>query len=180
MVRSMHQLIYKIWLKDSMPSDFNLSALCLKKGDFTICAKYRGISLLPITYKVLTSVLCERLKPHAKTLIGAYKCGSDLASPYDSTHIDQIFTLCQILEKTHENQDKTDNIFVDFKAAFDSPVRDRIYNAMSELCFPSKLIRLCRMMLSNSCSSVKIGKELSEYFDTVRGFNNATPYRTTS
>ena len=33
LVRSMHQLIYRIWLEDSMPSDCNLSAPVLKKGD---------------------------------------------------------------------------------------------------------------------------------------------------
>ena len=155
MVRSMHQLIYRIWLEESMPSDWNLSALCpvLKKGDPTICANYRGISLLPIAYKVLTSVLCERLKPHAKALIGPYQCGF---RPGKST-IDQIFTLRQILEKRHENQDKTHHLFVDFKAAFDSPVRDRVYTAMSELGIPAKLIRLCRMTLSNSCSSGRKG-----------------------
>ena len=55
-----------------MPSDWNLSDLCpvLIKGYPTICANYRGISLLAIAYKVLTSILCQRLKPYAKALIG--------------------------------------------------------------------------------------------------------------
>ena len=40
LVGRMHQLIYKIWLEESMPNDWNLSVLCpvLKKGDPTICA----------------------------------------------------------------------------------------------------------------------------------------------
>ena len=42
---------------------------------------------------------------------------------------------------------------------------------MSELGIPAKLIRLCRMTLSNSCSSVKVGTDLSEPFGTVRGFS---------
>ena len=41
---------------------------------------------------------------------------------------------------------------------------------MSDLGIPAKLIRLCRMALSTSCSSVKMEKNLSEPFDTVRGF----------
>ena len=38
LLRRMHQLIYRIWLEESMPSDWNLSALCsvLKEGDLTI------------------------------------------------------------------------------------------------------------------------------------------------
>ena len=66
-------------------------------------------------------------------------------------------------------------IFVDFKAAFVSPVRDRVYSAMSELGIPTKLIRLCRMTLSNSCSSVKVGKDLSEPSDTMPGFRQGDP-----
>ena len=97
-----------------MSSDWNLSTLCpvLKKGDPTICANCRGISLLPIAYKVLSSALCERLKPQAKALIGSYQCGFRTGK----STIDQIFTLRQIMEKRHGNQ-----------------VRDRVYAAMSEL-----------------------------------------------
>ena len=123
---SMHQLIYRIWLEESMPSDWNLCVLCpvVKKGGPTICANYRDISLLPVAYKVLTSVLCERIKPHAKSVIGPYQCGF---RPVKST-IDQIFTLLQILQKRHENQDRTHNLLVDFNPAFDSSVRDREYD----------------------------------------------------
>ncbi|XP_060665791.1 uncharacterized protein LOC132798086 [Drosophila nasuta] len=119
LVGSMHQLISKIWLTESMPEDWNLSMICpiLKKGDATVRTNYRGISLLPVAYKVLTSVLCERLKPHAEALIGPYQCGF---RPGKST-VDQIFTLRQILEKSYENQIDTYHLFVDYKAAFDSP-----------------------------------------------------------
>ncbi|XP_049315624.1 uncharacterized protein LOC125779109 [Bactrocera dorsalis] len=104
LIRSMHQLLCKIWSDESMPNDWNLSVLCPihKKGDPTICANYRGISLLNIAYKVLSSVLCERLKPTVNKLIGPYQCGF---RPGKST-TDQIFTMRQILEKTL-NEDKT-------------------------------------------------------------------------
>ena len=46
---------------------------------------------------------------------------------------------------------------------------------MSELGIPAKLIRLCRMTLSNSRSVVKVGMDLSEPFDTVRGFRQGDP-----
>ena len=40
---SMHQLICRIWLEESMLSDWNLSALSsvLKKKEPTICANYK-------------------------------------------------------------------------------------------------------------------------------------------
>jgi sorting nexin-29 len=167
LVRSMHQLICNVWLAESMPNDWNLSMICpiLKKGDATQRTNYRGISLLPVAYKVLTSVMCERLKPYAEALIGPYQCGF---RPGRST-VDQIFTLRQILEKAYENQIDTYHLFVDFKAAFDSPRRGRLYATMSELGIPAKLVRLCSMTLSNTISSVKVGNDLSETFSTRRG-----------
>ena len=63
----------------------------------------------------------------------------------------------------------------DFKADFESSVRDRVYAGKSELGIPAKLIRLCTMALSNSCSSVKVGKDLFEPFDTVQGFRQSGP-----
>ncbi|XP_060665808.1 uncharacterized protein LOC132798106, partial [Drosophila nasuta] len=174
LIRCMHQLFCKIWVEDSMPNDWNLSVLCpvLKKGDPTICTNYRGISLIAISYKVLSSVICERLKPYTSTLIGPYQCGF---RPGKST-IDQIFTLRQILEKTHENGIDTHHLFVDYKAAFDSPTRERLYATMSEFGIPAKLIRLCRMTLSSTISSVKVGTNLSEPFNTVRGFRQGDPF----
>ena len=65
--------------------------------------------------------------------------------------------------------------FVDYKAAFDSPIRDRVFAAMSELGIPAKLISLCRTTLSNSRSSVKVGMDISEPFDTARGFRQGDP-----
>ena len=67
------------------------------------------------------------------------------------------------------------HLLVDFRAAFDSPVRYRVYTAMSELGIHAKLIRLCRMTLSSSCSSVKVGKDLSESFDTMRVIRQGDP-----
>ena len=126
----------------------------------------------PSPYRiVLTSILCERLKPNVKVLIGPYQYGFR----FGKSTIDQIFTLRQSLEKRHENQDRTHHLFVDFNAPFDSPVRDRVYAVMSELGIPPKLIRLYRMTLSSSYSSVKVGKYLSELFDTVRGLRQGDP-----
>ncbi|XP_054082672.1 uncharacterized protein LOC105219245 isoform X1 [Zeugodacus cucurbitae] len=123
LIRCLHQLLCRIWSEESMPDDWNLSVLCPihKKGDPTICANYRGISLLNIAYKVLSSVLCERLKPTVNKLIGPYQCGF---RPGKST-TDQIFTMRQILEKTHENRIDSHHLFVDFSSKFNQTVLGR-------------------------------------------------------
>jgi len=41
-----------------------------KKGDKTDCINYRGISLLPTTYKILSNILLSRLIPYAEEVLG--------------------------------------------------------------------------------------------------------------
>ena len=98
LVRCTHHLLCNIWSMESMPSDWSLSLLCpiLKKGDATICSNYRGISLLTIAY-ILSSVLCERLKPFVNNLIGSYHYDF---RPGKST-IDQIYATPNLGESGH-------------------------------------------------------------------------------
>jgi len=46
-----------------------------KKGDKTDCNNYRGISLLPITDRILSNILLSRLIPYAEEVIGDQQCG---------------------------------------------------------------------------------------------------------
>jgi len=66
-----------------------------KKGDKIDCNNYRGISLLPTTYKILSNILLSRLIPYAKEVIGDHQCGFRR----NRSTIDHIFCIRQILEK---------------------------------------------------------------------------------
>jgi len=46
-----------------------------KKGDKRECSNYRGISLLPATYKILSNILLSRLTRYAEEIIGDHQCG---------------------------------------------------------------------------------------------------------
>ena len=66
-----------------------------KKGDETDSSNYRGISLLPTTYKILSNILLPRLIPYAEGIIGDYQCGLR----HNESTSDHMFCICQILEK---------------------------------------------------------------------------------
>jgi hypothetical protein len=46
-----------------------------KKGDKTDCNNYRGISLLPTTYKILSNIMLSRLIPYGQEIMGDHQCG---------------------------------------------------------------------------------------------------------
>jgi len=69
-----HKLIVAIWKKEELPEEWKESIVVpiYKKGDKTYCNNYRGISLLPTTYKILSNILFSRLTPYAEEIIGEH------------------------------------------------------------------------------------------------------------
>jgi hypothetical protein len=88
------------------------------KGDKTDCNNYWGISLLLTAYKILSNILPARLTPYVKEVIGDHQYGF-----HHDRSTDQIFFICQILEKKCEYNGTVNQLFTDFKKAFNSVKR---------------------------------------------------------
>jgi len=95
-----HKLITCIWKKEELPEEWKelIIVPIHKKGDKTDCNNYRGISLLPTTYKILSNILLSRLIPYAKEIIGDHQCGFRR----NRLTIDHIFLIRQMREKKWE------------------------------------------------------------------------------
>jgi len=66
-----------------------------KKGDKRDCSYYRGISLLPTTYKISSNILLSRLIPYAEEIIGDHRRGFRR----NRSNTDHIYCIRQILEE---------------------------------------------------------------------------------
>jgi hypothetical protein len=63
--------------------------------------------------------------------------------------------LRQILENCNEFNITTHHLFIDFKAAYDAIIRNKVYVGTSELNFPTKFtltIVMCCVKIQNDCS----------------------------
>jgi hypothetical protein len=126
--RMTHELITEIWRTEIMPKEWSIAVICpiCKKNEKTICSNYRGISLLSVVYKVLSKILAKRLNPYTEEILGDYQCGFRR----DRSTTDQIFALKNILEKCNEYNIILHQLFTDFKQAYDSVIRNKLYSIM--------------------------------------------------
>ncbi len=162
-----HKLIVSIWSEERLPKEFKTSVICplFKKGCKLECKNYRGISLLPTAYKILSNILAARLEPLAEDFLQSYQAG--FRRGLSTT--DQIFCLRLITQKSYEMNTEVLNLFIDFKAAYDTIIREELWGIMVQFGFPNKLIRLLKATLQGVMCSVKIQGSLSRPFESTKG-----------
>jgi hypothetical protein len=69
---------------------------------------------------------------------------------------DQIFCIRQILEKKWEYNETVQQLFIDFKKAYDSLRRDVLYNVLVEFGVPMEVVRLVKLCLNEKQVGLKL------------------------
>ena len=120
-------------------------------AEIVYCSKYRGISLLPNTYKILSIFLQSKLTLYAEEITGENQRGFRR----NRSTTDHILCIRCILEKKWEYNEAVHQLFVDFKKAYDSVSKEvlYVYNILIEFVIPVKLIRLIKMCLNETSHS---------------------------
>ena len=136
-----------------------------KKGNKIDCSNYRSISFLPNTLEILCNILLSNLTPYAEEIIGDHQCGFRR----NRSTTDYIFCIRQILEKKWEHNEAVHQLFIDFKKAYDLGRREVLFNILMEFGVPMKLVRLIKMCLTETYSTFRVGKNLSDMFPIRNG-----------
>jgi hypothetical protein len=77
MTHRIQDLILNIWRSERMPNDWNKSIICpiYKKGEKSECSNYRGILLLNTVYKILVTVINNRVTTYTEDLLSQEQNG---------------------------------------------------------------------------------------------------------
>jgi len=70
-------------------------------------------------------------------------------------------------QKPKAYNEEVHQLFIDFKKAYDSIRREVLYKILIEFGVPRKIVRLIKMSLTETCSRVRVGKNVSDRF-TIR------------
>ena len=119
------------------------------------CSNYRVITLLNVTYKVLSGTLYNRSAEYAEEILGDSQCGFRT----NRSTIDHIFTIRQTQEKAYEYNIQLHNLYIDFKQALDSVNRSRMLNDLMLLGIPKKLTKLVGVTMAGSRATVRVGNQ---------------------
>lgn len=162
-----YKLILKIWREEKMPEDWKVGQIITihKKGNQQDCKNYRGITLLSTVYKILTTLIKNRLQETTVDKVGQYQFGFVKGR----STIDAIHTLKQCMEKSYRYQINLELLFIDFQQAFDSIHRSKLIEAMKVMEIPIKLRRLIAMTMDESKATVKTNCGESEEFKINTG-----------
>jgi len=159
-------------LRQQPPAEWRKTKLIVifKKGDPTCPGNYRPIAILPILYKLFSRILCERLQvylmPQQSVDQAAYRKGF-------STE-DHLFTVAQLIERSHEFNFNLWLGLVDFEKAFDMVEHTQLWETLLDQGVPQHYVLLLSLLYADQVATVQTDAR-SRSFKISRGVKQGDP-----
>jgi hypothetical protein len=128
------------WIYGDIPAEWTttIAITIHSKGDRNNPDNYRGISLLNTRHKIYSKIIAKRFRGIAEVLLleeqNGFRKGRSI--------MDCAFLASQIIEKHSEFNIPTYIAFIDFKKAFNSVDRDKLWTIMLSKGIPTHLITI--------------------------------------
>lgn len=136
-----------------------------KKGDLTSASNYRGITLMPIAAKIYNKLILNRIVPFLDPLLrrnqNGFRKGRGTLS--------QILSIRRILEEMRKLNKDVAICFVDFKKAFDSISRKRMFDIIKLYGVPDKIVSAIKALYTSTKAKVVSPDGDTEMFDIQAG-----------
>ena len=145
----------------------------LPKGDKPreFLKNWRPISLLNVTYKLISSVIATRMKKVMNLIISKTQTGF-LTNRYigESTRL-----IYDIMKHTEDEKINGLLMLIDFEKAFDSISWNFLYKSFEFFNFGENIIKWVKILNTNITASVQQCGFLSKPFDILRGCRQGDP-----
>uniref|UniRef100_A0A914XE14 Reverse transcriptase domain-containing protein n=1 Tax=Plectus sambesii TaxID=2011161 RepID=A0A914XE14_9BILA len=160
LVQPLCKLFNKCLSSNCIPAGFanSKTILLLKKGDLSLIANYRPISLLSTIYKTFTRVLTNRLESYLEDAQPVEQAGFRRGF----STMDHIQTLNELAEKCDEFHLPLFMLFIDFEKAFDSIKYGALYEALQRQSISEQAIQLLQTINENGRTTIHIKFDKTE------------------
>jgi hypothetical protein len=156
--------------QQTFPDEWSKAIICTihRKGAYNEPNNYRGISLLSCVSKIFTKILHDRLCTWAEEQNLRFEEQAGFRKGY-CTH-DNIFVLQSLVQKyVTKKRGRFYVLFIDFSKAFDSIPHDLLFYTLLQKGVHGKLFGTLKSMYSNLKSAVKVGHNVTNYFECLVG-----------
>lgn len=175
-VQEWGQIVSDIWKEGKIPENWRIARICpiFKAGAEDEAANYRGISLLDVGYKILTTVMAERLRGWLETHKKLEESQNGFRAGRSTR--DHIFVLNSLIgNKLKMKGGKLYVAFVDFKAAFDMVDRDLLMRKLRRIGVTGRMLKMIGNIYEKTLNTVIIQGGCTEEFQTMRGVRQGCP-----
>ena len=166
--KNLHDLIAQIWNDEVVPQDWKDASFVpiFKKGNRKQCGNYRGILLLSIAGKIMSSVILNRINQNICPNI-LLETQSGFRSGRST--MDMIFSLKQIQEKCVEQNMPLYVVFIDFSKTFDTISRDGLWLVLNKFGCTYKIINQIQALHNGMQAQVMQNNARSDSFAVTNG-----------
>ena len=125
-----------------------------KKGNVADLGNYRPVSLLSAFYKLFMRTVLLRIERTLDETIDRRQAG--FRKKLSTTH--HVFTLCQLIERSHEYNMPLHICFVDYRKAFDSISFSSIWESLSATGVHPDIVRLLSSFYCTAQSFISVNE----------------------
>lgn len=136
-----------------------------KKGDLTLASNYRGITLMPIAAKIYNKMILRRIVPVLDPLLRKNQNGFRKGR----STLSQILAIRRILEEMRKLNKNAFICFVDFKKAFDSISREKMFEILELYGLPRKIISAIKALYVSTKAKVVSTDGETDTFNILAG-----------
>ena len=149
------------------------------KGDPKLPENYRPITILSCLGKLFTAIINKRLNKFSEESELIEPCQAGFHKQHSTS--DNIFIIKSLIDimKSDKNKNKLLCCFVDFKQAFDSVWRERLWEKLQQHKINGKCLTLIKNMYINIKSSIVANNKSSIFFPCIQGVRqgeNLSPF----
>ena len=155
-------LLNTCWTSEMVPDKWSKGIIVKlpKTGNLTDCNNWRGIGLLSIPAKILSTILLNRLRSAVDVTLREEQAGFRAGR----SCTEQILTLKNIPDQCIEFQKPIVINFNDFKKAFDSVHRESLWKIVKIYGIPEQFIDTFKAIYLNSRCCIKTETGMSIFF----------------
>ena len=162
-------------LSHGVPDSWCLGVIhpIFKSGDCNDPSNYRGITVTSVLAKLFAMVIEARLSNWAET--NNLRATGQAGFRKDHRTADNIFIMNALITQAKKDKKKLYCCFVDFKKAFDSVPRQRLWQVLASCGVTNKIISCLQSIYSRDKACVLTQEGLTESFECTAGVKQGCP-----